>query len=135
MTEDQKISQDIVKLMWSIMANEATRFEFYGKIYNYYDECHPVLFDDQDQNKKFHSELRAMPSEVFSKIMQLARKLRTLPPYEREPWTHFKITLHDNGKFNFEFAYITQEKDQPSVFMKEGNPAPYPPEKSDVEKV
>ena len=128
MREDQKISQEIVKLMWSIMSHEAVKFEFYSKIYNSYDENRAVFFNNK--NEQFYFEFDEMPVEIFDQIVKLARQLRTLPPYKKEPWTHFKVTLHDDGKFNFDFAYIPEEKDELGIYMKEGNPAPYPPQEN-----
>lgn len=124
--KDIKIYQETTQLMWSIMPTRAMYYEFYGKIYNNYLE-HLSIFYDKEYNK-FYFDFGKTPKQVTINILNLMSKLRTLPLFKKEPWTHFKITLHDDGKSDFEFAYIPEDKDEPGVYMKEGNRAPYPPE-------
>ncbi len=51
-------------------------------------------------------------------VSKLEEKLQTLPPFEKEPWTHFKATLTEDCKFRISFSYIPQENSWLGLFMK-----------------
>lgn len=36
----------------------------------------------------------------------------------KEKWTHFKISLTEESKFNIEFAYIPEDDRWPELYMK-----------------
>lgn len=54
---------------------------------------------------------------IVKKIMFLAEKLRSLHIF-LEKWTHFKISLTEEGKIDFVFAQIQKDDSWPGLFMK-----------------
>ncbi len=116
-TEDQIIYQRIGGLLWSIMPDDASEIYSHGQIYDYSNEiC--VDFRIKSSNEMAWFPFGEEPDEVIEEIMALAEDLRKLPPYESEPWTHFKVTITDAAKFQMQFAYIPEEDSWPGLYMR-----------------
>lgn len=58
-----------------------------------------------------------MPGEIGDKIISLMEELKSLDMFI-EKWTHFKISLTEEGKIDFEFAYIPEEDSWVSIYMR-----------------
>lgn len=114
--ESQKTIDKIGQLLWKIMPDEAVEISFPGKVFENSGEggAHWI-----NRNGSIgHFPLGQRPYDVEDEIKRLARKLRQLPPFQKEPWTHFKATLTEDGKFNIQFAYIPEEDSWPGLFLR-----------------
>lgn len=113
--KDQEIYQKIGELLWSIMAEEAKTIFCEGYIYPDTNSCG---FEWLTQNgKKDSFDFDKVPVEIGNQIIALMEELRSLDMFV-EKWTHFKISLTEEGKIDFEFAYISKDDYWPGLFMK-----------------
>ena len=113
--KDQEIYQKIGELLWSIMAEEATIIFCTGMIYldiNSYG----FRWLTQDGKKKSF-DFDKIPGEIGDKVISLMEELRSMEMFV-EKWTHFKISLTEEGKIDFAFAYIPKDDYWPGLFMK-----------------
>lgn len=113
--KDQEIYQKIGELLWSIMAEEATIIFCTGMIYldiNSYS----FRWLTQDGKKKSF-DFDKIPGEIGDKVISLMEELRSMEMFV-EKWTHFKISLTEEGKIDFAFAYIPKDDYWPGLFMK-----------------
>jgi len=115
MMNDQKIYQRIGELLWSIMPENALEIYYIGCIYADYSAGGAEWLTKE--NKIISFEIGQRPYEIESQIDELIVELRLLDIF-KEKWTHFKITLTDNGKFNSEFGYIPREDSWVNLYMK-----------------
>ena len=90
----QEKYQKIGELLWSIMAEEATILFCTGMIYLDLNSYSFRWLTQDGKNKSF--DFDKMPGEIGDKIISLMEELRELEIFT-EKWTHFKITLTDNG--------------------------------------
>ncbi|ASA57875.1 immunity protein YezG family protein [Vibrio gazogenes] len=116
MTDDQKIYQHIGKALWSIMPENASSIYCIGMIYPDTYQIGPEWIDSNGLVQCF--DFDNYPNEFCDKIYCLTQKLQRLPPFDREPWTHFKATLTEAGKFKMDFAYIPEDDSWSGLFMK-----------------
>lgn len=113
--KDQEIYQKIGELLWSIMAEEATIIFCTGMIYLDLNSYSFRWLTQDGKNKSF--DFDKMPGEIGDKIISLMEELRELEIFT-EKWTHFKISLTEEGKIDFAFAYIPKDDYWPGLFMK-----------------
>ena len=112
---EQEIYQKIGELLWSIMPKEAKMIFCEGYIYPDINSCG---FEWLTQNGKQDSfDFDKVPVEIGSQIISLAEDLRSLDMFV-EKWTHFKISLTEEGKIDFAFAYIPEEDSWVSLYMR-----------------
>ena len=112
---NQEKYQKIGELLWSIMAEEATILFCTGMIYLDLNSYSFRWLTQDGKNKSF--DFDKMPGEIGDKIISLMEELRELEIFT-EKWTHFKISLTEEGKIDFAFAYITKDDYWPGLFMK-----------------
>ena len=112
---EQEIYQKIGELLWSIMAEEATIIFCTGMIYLDLNSYSFRWLTQDGKNKSF--DFDKMPGEIGDKIISLMEELRELEIFT-EKWTHFKISLTEEGKIDFAFAYIPKDDYWPGLFMK-----------------
>lgn len=112
---EQEIYQKIGELLWSIMAEEATIIFCTGTIYSDSNSYSFRWLTQDGKRKSF--DFDKMPGEVGGQIILLMETLRSLDMFT-EKWTHFKISLTEEGKINFEFAYIPEEDRWPGLYMR-----------------
>lgn len=113
--KDQEIYQKIGELLWSIMAEEAIIIFCTGMIYLDLNSYSFRWLTQDGKNKSF--DFDKMPGEIGDKIISLMEELRELEIFT-EKWTHFKISLTEEGKIDFAFAYIPKDDYWPGLFMK-----------------
>ena len=113
--KEQEIYQKIGELLWSIMATEAKIIFCEGYIYPDTNSCSFEWLTQNDKKDSF--EFDKYPVEIGNQIISLITKLRALDIF-REKWTHFKISLTEEGKIDFAFAYIPKDDYWPGLFMK-----------------
>ena len=113
--KDQEIYQKIGELLWSIMAEEATIIFCTGMIYLDLNSYSFRWLTQDGKSKSF--DFDKMPSEIGDKIISLMEELRELEIFT-EKWTHFKISLTEEGKIDFTFAYIPKDDYWPGLYMK-----------------
>ena len=111
---NQEKYQKIGELLWSIMAEEATILFCTGMIYL---DLNSYSFRWLTQDGKKSFDFDKMPGEIGDKIISLMEELRELEIFT-EKWTHFKISLTEEGKIDFAFAYIPKDDYWPGLFMK-----------------
>ena len=112
---EQEIYQKIGELLWSIMAEEATIIFCTGMIYLDLNSYSFRWLTQDGKNKSF--DFDKMPGEIGDKIISLMEELRELEIFT-EKWTHFKISLTEEGKIDFTFAYIPKDDYWPGLYMK-----------------
>lgn len=112
---EQQMYQKIGELLWSIMPKEAKIIFCEGYIYSDTNSCGFEWLNQNDKNDSF--DFDKYPVEIGEKIIFLLEELRVLDIF-REKWTHFKISLTEEGKIGFEFAYIPEEDSWVSLYMK-----------------
>lgn len=112
---NQEKYQKIGELLWSIMAEEATILFCTGMIYLDLNSYSFRWLTQDGKNKSF--DFDKMPGEIGDKIISLMEELRELEIFT-EKWTHFKISLTEEGKIDFAFAYIPKDDYWPGLFMK-----------------
>jgi hypothetical protein len=117
MNSDQKLYERIGKSLWSIMPEEASEIYFYGDIFPN-SEGYTTEFKLKTDNSISWFKFGKNPKEIEKSIFSEAKLLQGLDPYKDNPWTHFKATLTESGKFKMEFAYIPQDDSWPGLFMK-----------------
>ena len=97
------------------MAEEATIIFCTGMIYLDLNSYSFRWLTQDGKNKSF--DFDKMPGEIGDKIISLMEELRQLEIFT-EKWTHFKISLTEEGKIDFAFAYIPKDDYWPGLFMK-----------------
>lgn len=112
-----EIYKEIGSLIWSIFPEEGIEAVFLMKIYDSFTE---TMFYWKLLNgiKKTHQFGDNSADETEKKIMALLKKLQKNKMFKKEQWTHCKVSLTDNQKFNIKFAYIPYEEELVGVFMK-----------------
>lgn len=113
--KDQEIYQKVGELLWSIMPNDATEIYFIGDIY-------PEHYSGGAEWRLKNGNIDSFPIgerayEIEENIRELMKELRSLEVFV-EKWTHYKITLTEEGKFNVDFAYIPEEDNWVSLYMR-----------------
>ncbi|MDW6092427.1 DUF600 family protein [Vibrio rhizosphaerae] len=117
MADDQKIYTEIGKALWSIMPDTVSEIYFYGDIFPNSKGCTTEFRLKQDGSISWF-RFGENPEDVELFILSRAERLQKNEPYKREPWTHFKATLTEAGKFKMDFAYIPEDDSWPGLFMK-----------------
>ena len=97
------------------MAEEATILFCTGMIYLDLNSYSFRWLTQDGKNKSF--DFDKMPGEIGDKIISLMEELRELEIFT-EKWTHFKISLTEEGKIDFAFAYIPEEDSWVSLYMR-----------------
>lgn len=114
--KDQEIYQKIGELLWSIMPEDSIEIYFTGDIYpeHYSGGAKWLLRNGKIDTFSFENH---NAYEIENKISLLMKELRSLDLFP-EKWTHYKLTLAEDGKFNAEFAYIPEEDHWPTLYMR-----------------
>ncbi|MFW1736994.1 hypothetical protein ACG94V_19930 [Acinetobacter sp. ULE_I001] len=112
---EQEIHQKIGELLWSIMAKEAKTIFCEGYIYPDTNSCSFEWLTKNGKKDSFNFD--KVPVEIGNKIILLMEDLRSMEMFT-EKWTHFKISLTEEGKIDFAFAYIPKVDYWPGLFMK-----------------
>ena len=112
---EQKVYQEIGELLWSIMVEDAKTIFCEGFIY---PDTNSYSFEWINKNNNISwFDINAIPHEIGAKIISLMEELRELEMFT-EKWKHFKISLSEEGKIDFAFAYIPKDDYWPGLFMK-----------------
>ncbi|ASA57901.1 MULTISPECIES: immunity protein YezG family protein [Vibrio] len=117
MTDDQKIYAEIGRSLWNIMPHTASEIYFYGDIFPKSKGCTTEFKLKKDSSISWF-KFGENPEDVELFILSKAELLQKTEPYKQEPWTHFKATLTEAGKFKMDFAYIPEDDSWPGLFMK-----------------
>ncbi|WAU72844.1 immunity protein YezG family protein [Acinetobacter sp. TR11] len=113
--KDQEIYQQIGELLWSIMPQEAEVIYFTGKVYPDFQGWGTTFLLKKGSRGTF--DFGQEPTNIELKIKDLVCDLRDLEIFKEE-WTHFKVSLTEEGKIGFNFAYIPEEDDWVSLYMR-----------------
>ncbi|MFW1649767.1 immunity protein YezG family protein [Acinetobacter nosocomialis] len=113
--KDQEIYQKLGELLWSIMNENAHIIFCEGYIYS---DAKSYSFEWIESNNRIGwFDFDTIPHEIGDEIINLMEKLNSSEIF-KEKWTHFKISLTEEGKFNIEFAYIPEDDRWPGLYMK-----------------
>jgi hypothetical protein len=111
-----KIYQNIIDLIWSIFPEDGIEAYFDARIY---DDCNQSSFYWLDKNgNEAWCEFESVPHEIYDKIIAQLELLQQHKIFEKEKWTHCKVTVTDDYKLNIKFAYISQDNSWPGLYMK-----------------
>ncbi len=114
--EPNEIYEIIGKLMWSIFPEEGIQAIFDFKLYDN-SSGYTFYWLLENGDKKWH-EFDENYDEILDKIEEQLKQLQNHKLFEKERWTHCKVTLSDEGNLNMKFAYIPWEDSWPGLFMK-----------------
>lgn len=114
MTEDQKIYQEIGKLLYSIMPEEASVIRYRGGYYENHKQAGAVWFDHNDQAQYFDEQ----PRSVYAAIDKQLEALQNTARFKNSPFNHCHITLSEKGKFNIKFADVLKGDHAFNIFMR-----------------
>ncbi len=124
-TEEElnKLYDEVGKLIWSIFPKSGIEAYFYAKIY---DESSQRKFYWLDSNgdEAWH-DFDNSPNEITYQIVEKLEQLQKHKLFEKEPWTHCKVTLSDKGELDIKFSYIKEENSWPGLYMKGLNEISY----------
>ena len=112
---DQEIYREIGSSLWGVFHKDADRVIMFATVFENDSGAQLSFYRGEERLK---SELGSVAGQVAFSQLVLIRELQTVPPFDKEPFTHFKYMLTDKGKMNVEFAYIPEWDSWPSVFMK-----------------
>ena len=113
--QEQEIYQKIGELLWSIMVDDADTIYCEGFMY---PEIDSYSFEwITKQNKIAWFEMNEIPHEAGQNVISLMEELRSLDFFFFY-WTHFKISLTEQGNIDFKFAYIPKNDYWPGLFMR-----------------
>jgi len=111
-----KIYQEIIDLMWSIFPEDGIEAHYNSQIF---ENSNEKIFYWLDKNgDKAWYEFEKSPSKVLTKIMNQLKLLQQHKLFEKEKWTHCKVTVTDEYKLNIKFTYIAQKNSWPGLYMK-----------------
>lgn len=111
----QAIYQKLGELLWSIMNENAHIIMCEGYIYL---DTTSYSFEWIESNSRIGwFDFDAIPHEIGDEIIHLMERLNSSEIF-KEKWSHFKISLTEDGKFNIEFAYIPEDDRWPGLYMK-----------------
>lgn len=115
MMNEQEIYQEIGELLWSITVEDAKTIFYEGFIY---PDTKSYSFEWMESNSRIGwFDFDAIPHEIGDEIIHLMERLNSSEIF-KEKWSHFKISLTEDGKFNIEFAYIPEDDRWPGLYMK-----------------
>ena len=115
MMNEQEIYQEIGELLWSITVEDAKTIFCEGFIY---PDTKSYSFEWMESNSRIGwFDFDAIPHEIGDEIIHLMERLNSSEIF-KEKWSHFKISLTEDGKFNIDFAYIPEDDRWPGLYMK-----------------
>lgn len=120
---DQEIFKKIGQLLWSIMPTDIKEIIFCGKDYNSYSQQKFILKTHNGLLRSF-TKNDSHTDDIGDEILGLVIKLKDIPPYLSNPWTHFKVSLTEKGEFSIKFKYISKEQDSMGIYMRTANESP-----------
>jgi hypothetical protein len=114
--EIDKIYQEIIDLIWSIFPEDGIEAYFYAQIFK--DSSQRTFYWlDKNGDEAWH-DFENSPNEITLKIISKLELLQQHKLFEKERWTHCKVTVTDDYKLNIKFAYIPQDDSWPGLFMR-----------------
>lgn len=113
--ELNKKYEEIGKLMWSIFPEDGIEAYFYAQVYQSSSQRKFYWLDSNGNNAWY--DFNNSPDEITYHIIEKLEQLQKHKLFEKEKWTHCKVTLSDQGEFNIKFAYIPWEDSWPGLFM------------------
>lgn len=114
--EPQEIYEEIGRLIWSIFPSDGVEAYFYAKLFEISTED---SFDWIDINgDKVWYEFENSPDEIALEVVQQLKILQQHTIFEKDPWTHCKVTVTDEGRLTIDFAYIPNEDSWPGLYMR-----------------
>jgi len=113
--EPNEIYEKIGQLIWSIFPEDGLEAYFYAQIYNDSSERR-FYWLDSNGDRAWH-DFDNSPDEITYQILEQLKQLQKHKLFEKEPWSHCKVTLSDKGEFNIKFAYIPWEDSWPGLYM------------------
>lgn len=117
MTDDQKIIQDIGKILWGIFPEGADKIVFEGMFYPDSHQCGPKWYDKDGTRlgpQIFDDRLEAANDEMA----ELVIRLQSVPPFAKSPFTQMRYEVTNEMKIQVRFAYIPEWDSWPSLYMK-----------------
>ncbi|PJC86805.1 hypothetical protein CSW98_07370 [Vibrio sp. HA2012] len=116
-TQDpQEIYEKIGQLIWSIFPDNGLEAYFYMQIYKTSTEkVYNWLTENGDKARYGFGDA---PYNVYDKIEEQLKVLQQHEIFKKEPWTHCKVTVTDEGKLTINFAYIENENSWPGLYMR-----------------
>lgn len=111
LNNDQLIYQKLGNILWSIFPKNRDEIILQGQIYGHEDFQLLTRLD-------LKVESIEIPSDIFLEFINLLGDLRGNEIFSKDPWTQFRVSLTDKGRFNIKFAYIPEEDSWPGLYMR-----------------
>lgn len=111
----EQIFKKIAEIIWSFFPKEASCINYYAQVFQDHSE-YTIDFIVDDEVKWFAF---GETPEVADSILELLGNIKKYHPFKgTEQWTHCHISLLDSGRFNIDFAYITEADSWPGLYMR-----------------
>lgn len=107
---------EIGRLLWSIFPEDSAKIICEGHLFDSYRESTIYWFDMEGTENSF--EFKMTPQDVVDSILDVLISLQSHEHFKKEAFTHFKITLANNGKIKIDFAYISRQDSWPGLYMR-----------------
>ena len=121
--EPNEIYEILGQLIWSIFPQDGIEATYDFQLYDSSSE-YTFYWLNNNGDEAWH-EFGQNPNEILKQIREQLKQLQKHKLFEKEPWTHCKVTLSGKGEFNIKFAYIKQEDSWPGLYMKGLNEISY----------
>ncbi|NOH82115.1 DUF600 family protein [Vibrio sp. RE86] len=112
----KEIYQELGRLIWSIFPEDGLEAYFYCQVFSSDSDYKFNWLDREGNESKYDFEQH--PTDVLYLISVQLRELQQHSVFERERWTHCKVTLTDDGQINLKFAYIDKNDSWSGLYMR-----------------
>ncbi|MDA8708233.1 hypothetical protein N9M10_02560 [Hellea sp.] len=112
---EQKILENIGKILWSIFPEDAVQINFIFQLFKQH-RGDMVSLKLKDGSEGYLDELP--PYEAVNEIFELIIELQNSPLFQKEKFTHGTISITDTKKIFTKFAYVAEEDNWPYLFMR-----------------
>ncbi|CAH1538755.1 conserved hypothetical protein [Vibrio owensii] len=114
--EPRNIYHEIGSLLWSVFPDCALEVYLDCQVFDTFTE-RTFYWLDEDGNESWH-DFGDNPTEILRLAVKQLEKLQRHPLFEKERWTHCRVSLSIEKELNIKFAYVEKKDTWPGVFMK-----------------
>lgn len=114
--ELSNIYLELGKLLKSILPEGGIEAYFYADIYKTSSGSRFYWMDENGDDAYF--EWGQSPTKYYREIRNQLKTLQKHPLFEKEPWTHCKVTLTFEMKLEIKFAYVAEEDTWSGLYLK-----------------
>ena len=120
MTDKQQfeaIVGDISRKLWSIFPEDAVEMRFEAQFHEWMQTAGVSQWTRRDGVRGQYVGFGSRPEEVEESIKFDLARMRTLDIFLPRPWNHVTVTLTENAKINFDYAYVEEIDQWPRLHL------------------